>query len=84
VSRVVHVYGPAVSTPPAPAQLQELVDSLAAATGAPATLEDRDLNLVASSGHDDVIDEVRRTSILRRRSASCVSSTASTARARPW
>ena len=54
------------STPPA--QLQELVDSLASATGAPTTLEDRDLNLVASSGHDDVIDEIRRTSILRRRS----------------
>jgi hypothetical protein len=66
------VYRRPVSSPSAPAQLQELVDSLAAATGAPATLEDRDLNLVASSGHDDVIDEVRRTSILRRRSSASV------------
>ena len=49
-------------------QLQELVDTVAASTAAPTTLEDRDLNLVASSGHDDVIDDVRRRSILRRRS----------------
>lgn len=63
-----------MSTPAPPAQLQELVDSLAAATGAPATLEDRDLNLVVSSGHDDVIDEVRRSSILRRRSTASVQS----------
>ena len=55
-----------------PPQLQELVDSLAAATGTPATLEDRDLNVVVSSGHDEVIDEVRRTSILRRRSSAQV------------
>jgi hypothetical protein len=61
-----------MSSPPLPAQLQELVDGLAAATGAPATLEDRELNLVASSGHDDVIDEVRRSSILRRRSTAQV------------
>ena len=63
-----------MSSPLPPAQLQELVDSLAAATGAPATLEDRDLNLVVSSGHDDVIDEVRRSSILRRRSTPSVQS----------
>lgn len=50
-------------------QLQHLVDTLAEATGCPATLEDRDLNLLVSSGHDDVIDEVRRASILRRRSS---------------
>ncbi|WP_432561985.1 PucR family transcriptional regulator [Kineococcus sp. SYSU DK003] len=52
-------------------QLQDLVDTVAELTGAPATLEDRDLLLVASSGHDDdiaEIDEVRRRSILRRRS----------------
>ncbi|WP_432510237.1 PucR family transcriptional regulator [Kineococcus sp. SYSU DK001] len=50
-------------------QVQDLVDTVAELTGAPATLEDRDLLLVASSGHDDdVIDEVRRRSILRRRS----------------
>ncbi len=61
-----------MTTPVAPVQLQELVDSLAAATGLPATLEDRDLNVVVSSGHDDVIDEVRRTSILRRRSSASV------------
>ncbi|HEX2075016.1 MAG TPA: helix-turn-helix domain-containing protein [Geodermatophilus sp.] len=53
-------------------QLQDLVDTVAASTGAPATLEDRDLNLVASSGHDEVIDDVRRTSILRRRSSTDV------------
>ncbi|WP_328293638.1 helix-turn-helix domain-containing protein [Kineococcus sp. NBC_00420] len=49
-------------------QLQDLVDSVAEQTGAPVTLEDRDLLLVASSGHDEVIDDVRRSSILRRRS----------------
>jgi hypothetical protein len=49
-------------------QLQDLVDSVAELTGAPATLEDRDLLLVASSRHDEVIDDVRRSSILRRRS----------------
>ncbi|WP_308470114.1 PucR family transcriptional regulator [Kineococcus rubinsiae] len=61
-------------TPPAapPAELQELVDAVAEGTGAPATLEDRELHLVASSGHDDVIDEVRRRSILRRRSSAAV------------
>lgn len=53
-------------------QLQELVDTMAEATGCPATLEDRDLNLVASSGHEDVIDEVRSASILRRRSSADV------------
>lgn len=51
------------------ADLQELVESIAATTGAPVTLEDRDLHLVASSGHDDTVDEVRRRSILRRRSS---------------
>jgi len=64
----------AVSTPswsPSP-ELQELVDAVAEGTGAPATLEDRELHLVASSGHDDVIDEVRRRSILRRRSSAQV------------
>ncbi|ABS05943.1 PucR family transcriptional regulator [Kineococcus radiotolerans] len=49
-------------------QVQDLVDAIAEAAGAPVTLEDRDLLLVASSGHDDVIDDVRRSSILRRRS----------------
>jgi hypothetical protein len=52
-----------------PAQIQELVDFVAARTGAPTTLEDRELHLVASSGHEEIIDEVRRTSILRRRSS---------------
>ncbi len=61
-----------VTTPSAALGLQELVDSIADLTGAPTTLEDRDLHLVASSGHDDVIDEVRRTSILRRRSDAAV------------
>lgn len=48
--------------------LQVVVDTIADATDSPVTLEDRDLNLVASSGHEDVIDEVRSASILRRRS----------------
>jgi hypothetical protein len=48
--------------------LQTVVDLIADVTGAPVTLEDRDFNLVASSGHEDVIDEVRSASILRRRS----------------
>ncbi|WP_350275576.1 helix-turn-helix domain-containing protein [Kribbella sp. HUAS MG21] len=55
-----------------PEQLQELIDTLALATGSPVTLEDRELNLVVSSGHEDVIDEVRRASILRRRSTADV------------
>lgn len=55
-----------------PAQIQELVDFVAARTGAPTTLEDRELHLVASSGHEEVIDEVRRVSILRRRSSADV------------
>lgn len=50
-------------------QLQGVVDAVAGSTGCPATLEDRDLNLVVSSGHEDVIDEVRSASILRRRSS---------------
>lgn len=49
-------------------QAQDLVDTVAELTGAPVTLEDRDLLLVASSGHEEVIDDVRRRSILRRRS----------------
>ncbi|GAA0315877.1 helix-turn-helix domain-containing protein [Kineococcus aurantiacus] len=49
-------------------QVQDLVDTVAELTGAPVTLEDRDLLLVASSGHDDDVDDVRRRSILRRRS----------------
>lgn len=53
-------------------ELQELVDTIALTTGCPVTLEDRDLHLVVSSGHDDVIDEVRRASILRRRSSADV------------
>lgn len=53
-------------------QLQRAVDAVADSTGCPATLEDRDLNLVASSGHEDVIDEVRSASILRRRSSAGV------------
>lgn len=52
-----------------PAPLQELVDYVAARTGAPTTLEDRELHLVASSGHEEVVDEVRRASIMRRRSS---------------
>ena len=58
-----------MSVPAGATELQHLVDTIAEVTGAPVTLEDRDLHLVASSGHDeDDIDEVRRSSILRRRS----------------
>jgi hypothetical protein len=53
----------------APIPLQELVDVVAASTGAPTVLEDRELHLVASSGHDEDVDEVRRASIMRRRSS---------------
>ncbi|GAA2598276.1 helix-turn-helix domain-containing protein [Winogradskya consettensis] len=52
-----------------PIQIQELVDIVAARTGAPTTLEDRELHLVASSGHEGAVDEVRRRSIMRRRSS---------------
>jgi DNA-binding PucR family transcriptional regulator len=52
--------------------LQGAVDTIADATGCPVTLEDRDLHLVASSGHEDVIDEVRSSSILRRRATADV------------
>lgn len=52
--------------------LQGAVDAIADATGCPVTLEDRDLHLVASSGHEDVIDDVRSASILRRRSTADV------------
>src|SRR5439155_5978584 len=41
---------------------------------APATLEDRDFNLVAFSAHGTKIDEVRQSSILHRRSTAEVRS----------
>jgi hypothetical protein len=48
--------------------LQDLVDAAALVAGAPATLEDRDFNLVAVSAHDRAGDAVRQDSILHRRS----------------
>ena len=66
------MYGWAMSGTVPPAQFQDLIDTLAATTGAPATLEDLDLNLVASSGHKEVIDAIRQDTILRRRSDAAV------------
>ncbi|MFB9377232.1 PucR family transcriptional regulator [Kineococcus gynurae] len=55
-----------------PAEVQDLVDTIAAATGAPTVLEDRDLHLVASSQQEGPLDAVRRESVLRRRSSAAV------------
>ena len=52
--------------------LQDLVDEAARITAMAVTLEDREFNLVAFSGHRTVADEVRRDSILTRRSTSQV------------
>ncbi|WP_242454361.1 PucR family transcriptional regulator [Bailinhaonella thermotolerans] len=49
--------------------MQETVDEAARVTGAPATLEDRAFNLLASSAQDREIDSVRQESILRRRAS---------------
>ncbi|MGH3261534.1 MAG: PucR family transcriptional regulator [Trebonia sp.] len=50
-------------------QLQDLVDGISRLASAPATLEDRDFNLVAFAAHPDGMDIVRRRSILQRRSS---------------
>lgn len=47
--------------------LQRIVDAIAAHVGRPALIEDRHQRVVAYSEHTGVIDEVRRTAILRRR-----------------
>lgn len=52
--------------------LQDLVDEAARIAAMAVTLEDREFNLVAFSGHRTVADEVRRDSILTRRSTSQV------------
>ncbi|WP_037558777.1 PucR family transcriptional regulator [Spirillospora albida] len=52
--------------------LQELVDVAADLLGAPATLEDRDLHLVAYAAHGDTIDPIRMESILHRRATEAV------------
>ncbi|HEY8371231.1 MAG TPA: helix-turn-helix domain-containing protein [Pseudonocardiaceae bacterium] len=49
--------------------LQDIVDEVAQLLGAPATLEDRDFNLVAFGAHGVEIDEVRQQSILRRKAS---------------
>jgi hypothetical protein len=52
--------------------LQDLVDEAARITEMAVTLEDREFNLVAYGAHQSVADEVRRDSILTRRSTSQV------------
>lgn len=49
-------------------EFQDVVEEVSRLLGRPATLEDRDFNLVAFCSHDDRIDEVRLRSILRRHS----------------
>ncbi|NED96527.1 PucR family transcriptional regulator [Phytoactinopolyspora alkaliphila] len=48
-------------------ELQDIVDTVSTVLARPATLEDRDFNLVAFCSHGDGIDDVRAQSILRRR-----------------
>jgi hypothetical protein len=48
--------------------LQDLVDGAALVSGTPATLEDREFNLVAVSAHNRAGDAVRQDSIMHRRS----------------
>jgi PucR C-terminal helix-turn-helix domain/GGDEF-like domain len=52
--------------------LQDLVDEAARITAMAVTLEDREFNLVAFCSHRTVADDVRRDSILTRRSTSHV------------
>jgi hypothetical protein len=49
-------------------EFQDIVDEVSRLLARPATLEDRDFNLVAFCSHDAQIDEVRLRSILRRHS----------------
>jgi PucR C-terminal helix-turn-helix domain/GGDEF-like domain len=48
---------------------QQIVDDLAGRLGRPAVLEDRSFRLIAYSSHDQPIDAVRESSILRRRAS---------------
>ncbi|WP_422770031.1 PucR family transcriptional regulator [Plantactinospora sp. WMMC1484] len=48
------------------AELQRIVDAVAARVGRPALIEDRRQRVVVYSEHTGVMDDVRRTSILRR------------------
>jgi sugar diacid utilization regulator len=50
-------------------EFQDIVDEVSLLLARPATLEDRDFNLVAFCSHDDQIDEVRLRSILQRHSS---------------
>lgn len=56
------------------ADLQELVDDLAAEIGRPISVEDRRWRLLAHSAHDGEIDAVRRTTILARAAPPAVAS----------
>lgn len=49
-------------------EFQDIVDEVSRLLGSPATLEDRDFNLVAFCSHEPQIDEVRLLSILQRHS----------------
>jgi len=48
------------------ADLQGLVDALAAEVGRPAGIDDRQFRAVAYSSHGEEVDRVRRASILHR------------------
>jgi hypothetical protein len=49
------------------ATVQQIVDDLAGWLGRPAVVEDRTHRLIAYSSHDQPVDDVRESSILRRR-----------------
>jgi sugar diacid utilization regulator len=51
------------------ADVQALLDGLAAYLGAAIVLEDVDLRLLAHTDHDNVIDDVRRSTIMGRRAS---------------
>ncbi|NDL56260.1 PucR family transcriptional regulator [Phytoactinopolyspora mesophila] len=53
-------------------ELQDIVDEVSRLLLRPATLEDRNFNLVAFCSHEDPIDEVRQNTILRRHSSADV------------
>jgi hypothetical protein len=50
-------------------ELQDIVDDVSRMLHRPATLEDRNFNLVAFCSHEDGIDEIRQHTILRRHSS---------------
>ena len=57
-----------------PVDYQDLIDEVSALLEAPATLEDRDFNLIAFCAHEGPLDPVRTSSILSRRSSADVRS----------